>query len=124
MLSTKTLLSAIKKLTESVAGGKTPLKTTEIDSIENLRAAAGAVEVNLHEFGELIAMQCGECTTGVKYKTGPIKTAQRFEEKTQNAYKGIIRCIIICIIIIRRAQCLPHRHALHHHHSHFPLLHG
>merc|ERR1740124_883738 len=94
MASSKTLSSAIKKLTKTVAKSETPLQSADIDSIESLRAVAGVVEKKLHDFGKHIAVQCSDSTTGVMYKAGPIKTAQRIQEKMQNDYDGNVRCII------------------------------
>jgi hypothetical protein len=68
-----------------------PCQTADIESIEQLRAAADAAGPKLHAFGECIAKQCAG---GVRYKSAPTKGEERIREKTRTDYRGDCRRIV------------------------------
>jgi len=68
-----------------------PCQTADIESIEQLRAAADAAGPKLHAFGESIAKQCAG---GVRYKSAPTKGEERIREKTLTDYGGDCRRIV------------------------------
>ena len=68
-----------------------PRQTADIESVEQLRAAADAAGPKLHAFGESIAKQCAG---GVRYKTAPTKGEERIREKTRTDYGGDCRRIV------------------------------
>ena len=82
----------VHELKESVAS-KTdaPCQTADIESVEQLRAAADAAGPKLHALGEFIAKQCAG---DVQYKEAPTKGEERIREKIRTDYGGDCRRIV------------------------------